>query len=160
MNDYFQKSNFNGAVDTDSEEDTFNEKSKNAATPADKSEKKAIGRTVGFPLFIFSPETFHSRIGPSLKLHVILKNVKGSARSAKDEAMRQIHSETQRLVRNSAVSLPYHVPKQRTIQDFLNRRKLIPSLPEGMSTALKVKMSSEIVRLANMFIFKFNRHKC
>ncbi|XP_043286465.1 claspin [Venturia canescens] len=110
-------------VDTDSEEDTqhqdtkesFNEETENLV-PGKESGKKAKKRS-------------------------------GSVRAAKDEAMRQIHSETQRLIRNSAISLPYHVPKQRTLQDFLNRKKVIP-LPEGLTTALKVKMSSEIVSKA------------
>ena len=41
----------------------------------------------------------------------------------------EIHSETQRLVRESNVSLPYHKPKQRTLAEFLNRRQSAPIVP-------------------------------
>ncbi|KAM8977391.1 claspin [Pelodytes ibericus] len=38
------------------------------------------------------------------------------------EAMKQLHSETQRLLRESSVSLPYHLPEPKTIHDFFKRR--------------------------------------
>ncbi|KFQ32898.1 Claspin, partial [Mesitornis unicolor] len=38
------------------------------------------------------------------------------------EAIKQLHSETQRLIRESSVSLPYHVPETKTIHDFYKRR--------------------------------------
>ncbi|OCT92086.1 hypothetical protein XELAEV_18015143mg [Xenopus laevis] len=38
------------------------------------------------------------------------------------EAMKQMHSETQRLIRESSVSLPYHLPEPKTIHDFFKRR--------------------------------------
>lgn len=68
-----------------------------------------------------------------------------SLRASKEEAKRQIQSETQRLIRESEVSLPYHNPKQRTLQEFLNRRKVITSLPKAPTMAAKLKMSSAIV---------------
>ncbi|OCT94759.1 hypothetical protein XELAEV_18012449mg [Xenopus laevis] len=37
------------------------------------------------------------------------------------EAMKQIHSETQRLIQESSVSLPYHQPEPKTIHDFFKR---------------------------------------
>ncbi|PSN36115.1 hypothetical protein C0J52_17196 [Blattella germanica] len=46
-----------------------------------------------------------------------------SDRKSKANALQQIHSETQRLVRESRVSLPYHKPRQRTLAEFLQRRK-------------------------------------
>uniref|UniRef100_A0A8C5P6I0 Claspin n=1 Tax=Leptobrachium leishanense TaxID=445787 RepID=A0A8C5P6I0_9ANUR len=39
------------------------------------------------------------------------------------EAMKQLHSETQRLIRESSVSLPYHLPEPKTIHDFFKRRQ-------------------------------------
>lgn len=60
--------------------------------------------------------------------------------------MHKIHSENQRLLRETRISLPYHRPKQRTLQEFLNRKKLSVSLPKAPSTAAKLKMSSTIVR--------------
>ncbi|XP_062890057.1 claspin isoform X2 [Mobula hypostoma] len=38
------------------------------------------------------------------------------------EAMRQIHSETQRLLREANLSLPYHLPEPQTIHDFYKKR--------------------------------------
>ncbi|KAM4699525.1 claspin isoform 2-T2 [Discoglossus pictus] len=38
------------------------------------------------------------------------------------EAMKQLHSETQRLIRESSVSLPYHLPEPKSIHDFFKRR--------------------------------------
>ncbi|XP_076668537.1 uncharacterized protein LOC143369036 [Andrena cerasifolii] len=70
---------------------------------------------------------------------------KVSLRAAKEEAMRQIHSETRRLVRESEISLPYHRPKQRTLQEFLSRKKVFSVLPKAPTMAAKLKMSSAIV---------------
>ncbi|XP_029668309.1 claspin [Formica exsecta] len=74
-----------------------------------------------------------------------VKKRKGSIRASKDDAMRQIHSETQRLLRETEISLPYHKPKQRTLQEFLNRKKILASLPKAPTTVAKLKMSSAIV---------------
>ncbi|XP_061305724.1 claspin [Pezoporus flaviventris] len=38
------------------------------------------------------------------------------------EAIKQLHSETQRLIRESSVSLPYHVPEAKSVHDFFKRR--------------------------------------
>ncbi|XP_010157320.1 PREDICTED: claspin, partial [Eurypyga helias] len=38
------------------------------------------------------------------------------------EAIKQLHSETQRLIRESSVSLPYHVPETKSIHDYFKRR--------------------------------------
>ncbi|XP_046741088.1 claspin-like [Diprion similis] len=73
------------------------------------------------------------------------KKRSGSIRAAKEEAMREIHSETQRMLRESQVYLPYHRPKQRTLQEFLNRKKSLPKLPATLATAAKVRMSGELV---------------
>jgi len=60
--------------------------------------------------------------------------------------MRQVHSKSQRLLREIEISLPYHKPKQRTLQEFLNRKKILAALPKASSTSAKLKMSSVIVR--------------
>ncbi|EZA60471.1 Claspin [Ooceraea biroi] len=57
--------------------------------------------------------------------------------------MRQIHSESQRLLRETRISLPYHRPRQRTLEEFLNRKRLI--LPKGGSMARKMKTSALLV---------------
>jgi len=44
-------------------------------------------------------------------------------RTSKSSALSEIRSETQRLMRESPFELPYHRPKQRTLDEFLNRKK-------------------------------------
>ncbi|KAF6214679.1 hypothetical protein GE061_009422 [Apolygus lucorum] len=56
------------------------------------------------------------------------KKEKAPSRKAKEAALAEIHSETQRMIRERQVSLPYHKPKQRSLADFLNRRKLAPTV--------------------------------
>ncbi|XP_034238873.1 claspin-like [Thrips palmi] len=51
-----------------------------------------------------------------------------SKTKAKD-AMLEIKAESQRQLRQSNIGLPYHVPKQRSLLDFLNRRKPASSMP-------------------------------
>ncbi|XP_043257996.1 claspin-like [Colletes gigas] len=70
---------------------------------------------------------------------------KVSVRASKEEAMKQIHSETQRLIREREVSLPYHIPKQRTLQEFLSRKKVLSALPKASTMATKLKISSTII---------------
>ncbi|XP_050182398.1 claspin isoform X1 [Myiozetetes cayanensis] len=55
----------------------------------------------------------------------VLKEPKRKERKAarlSKEAIKQLHSETQRLIRESSVSLPYHVPETKTVHDFYKRR--------------------------------------
>ncbi|XP_054619926.1 claspin isoform X2 [Dunckerocampus dactyliophorus] len=54
-----------------------------------------------------------------------------AARASK-EAMRQLHSESQRLIRESELGLPYHVPEPKTISQFFRKR----ARPEGPAMAL------------------------
>ncbi|KAJ1528505.1 hypothetical protein ONE63_006912 [Megalurothrips usitatus] len=51
-----------------------------------------------------------------------------SKTKAKD-AMLEIKAESQRQLRQSKIGLPYHVPKQRSLLDFLNRRKSSSPMP-------------------------------
>ncbi|XP_065091080.1 claspin [Ochlerotatus camptorhynchus] len=46
-----------------------------------------------------------------------------SAKAAMEQ-MKVIQSESQRMAREAGVSVPYHRPKQHTLQEFLNRRTL------------------------------------
>ncbi|XP_015203995.2 claspin isoform X1 [Lepisosteus oculatus] len=50
-----------------------------------------------------------------------------AARASK-EAMKQLHSESQRLVRESSLGLPYHLPEPKSIDQFF-RRKARPTGP-------------------------------
>ncbi|XP_041868297.1 claspin [Melanotaenia boesemani] len=54
------------------------------------------------------------------------------AARASREAMKQLHSESQRLVRESLLGLPYHVPEPKTIDQFFKKRVR----PEGPAMAL------------------------
>ncbi|KAM4757643.1 claspin isoform 2-T3 [Cyanocitta cristata] len=55
----------------------------------------------------------------------VLKEPKRKERKAarlSKEALKQLHSETQRLLRESSVSLPYHVPEAKSVHDFFKHR--------------------------------------
>lgn len=54
-----------------------------------------------------------------------------AARASK-EAIKQLHSESQRLVRESMLNLPYHMPEPKSIDQFFKRRPR----PEGPAMAL------------------------
>ncbi|KAM8841162.1 claspin isoform 2-T3 [Spinachia spinachia] len=60
------------------------------------------------------------------------QRVERKAARASKEAMRQLHSESQRLVRESTLGLPYHLPEPKTIDQFFRRR----ARPKGPSMAL------------------------
>uniref|UniRef100_A0A8C0GV55 Claspin n=1 Tax=Chelonoidis abingdonii TaxID=106734 RepID=A0A8C0GV55_CHEAB len=52
------------------------------------------------------------------------------------EAIKRLHSETQRLVRESSLSLPYHIPETKTIHEFFKRRPR-PTLQGNAMALLK-----------------------
>ncbi|XP_065600415.1 claspin [Cyrtonyx montezumae] len=55
----------------------------------------------------------------------VLKEPKRKERKAarlSKEAIKQLHSETQRLIRESSVSLPYHMPEAKSVHEFFKRR--------------------------------------
>lgn len=65
------------------------------------------------------------------------------------DEMAAIKSETQRLIRETQVSIPYHKPKQHSLQEFMSRRnvtKPIEALKSANSTP-RVKMSHEELEL-------------
>ncbi|MGH0167142.1 UNVERIFIED_CONTAM: hypothetical protein FKN15_078023 [Acipenser sinensis] len=51
-----------------------------------------------------------------------MKRKERKAARASKEAMKQLHSESQRLVRDSSLGLPYHLPQPKTIHDFFKKR--------------------------------------
>ncbi|XP_065223021.1 claspin-like [Planococcus citri] len=58
------------------------------------------------------------------------KTPKDSKASKKEkDPLLSIRSETQRMIREGRISLPYHQPKQRSLHEFLQRRKTAPSIP-------------------------------
>ncbi|XP_028316964.1 claspin [Gouania willdenowi] len=54
-----------------------------------------------------------------------------AARASK-EAIKQLHSDSQRLVRESSLGLPYHIPQPKTLDQFFKKR----ARPEGPAMAL------------------------
>uniref|UniRef100_UPI0037E7262F claspin n=1 Tax=Semicossyphus pulcher TaxID=241346 RepID=UPI0037E7262F len=60
------------------------------------------------------------------------QRVERKAARASKEAMKQLHSESQRLVRESTLGLPYHIPEPKTIDQFFKKR----ARPEGPAMAL------------------------
>uniref|UniRef100_A0A8C4WXL3 Uncharacterized protein n=1 Tax=Eptatretus burgeri TaxID=7764 RepID=A0A8C4WXL3_EPTBU len=54
------------------------------------------------------------------------KRAERKAAKVSKAALQQIHSETQRLIRESNTSLPYHLPEPKTIHDFFKRRSHQP----------------------------------
>ncbi|XP_066494833.1 claspin [Tiliqua scincoides] len=52
------------------------------------------------------------------------------------EAIKQLHSETQRLVREASMPLPYHVPEAKSIHEFF-KRKPRPAFQGSAMTLLK-----------------------
>ncbi|XP_068125196.1 claspin [Hyperolius riggenbachi] len=66
------------------------------------------------------------------------KKERKAARMSK-EAIKQLHSETQRLLRESSVSLPYHLPEPKSIHEFFKRR----SRPFCQGNAMQLIKSSK-----------------
>ncbi|XP_013859885.1 claspin, partial [Austrofundulus limnaeus] len=64
------------------------------------------------------------------------QRVERRAARASREAMKQLHSESQRLVRESTLGLPYHLPEPKTIDQFYKRR----NRPDGPAMALLKSM--------------------
>ncbi|XP_076294677.1 uncharacterized protein LOC143215936 [Lasioglossum baleicum] len=104
---------------------------------SDSEEEEEVGETWSSPV--------KDKVSKQQKEHGEFPKRKVSIRASKKEAMKQIQSETQRLVRETEISLPYHRPKQRTLQEFLSRKKVLSILPKAPTMAAKLKMSSAIV---------------
>ncbi|CAH0551255.1 unnamed protein product [Brassicogethes aeneus] len=68
------------------------------------------------------------------------------------EQRKEIHSESQRMLRESNVSLPYHKPKSYTLKEFLSRRsKLASSIPIAAKTppSVAIKMSRDMLEIVS-----------
>ncbi|XP_048469044.1 claspin isoform X2 [Rhincodon typus] len=77
-------------------------------------------------------------------LQVEEKKVRIERKAAKQskEAIRQIHSETQRLMREASLSLPYHLPQPKTIHDFFMKRPRPAFQGNAMSLIKSAKYQS------------------
>ncbi|KAM4539411.1 claspin isoform 2-T2 [Odontesthes bonariensis] len=65
------------------------------------------------------------------------------AARASREAMKQLHSESQRLVRESTIGLPYHIPEPKTIDQFFKKRVR----PGGPAMALLKSVKYSVMML-------------
>ncbi|XP_015273730.1 PREDICTED: claspin [Gekko japonicus] len=70
--------------------------------------------------------------GPSLKES---KKERKAAKLSK-EAIKQLHSETQRLIREASISLPYHLPEAKSVRDFF-KCKPRPAFQGSAMTLIK-----------------------
>ena len=68
----------------------------------------------------------------AIKNKVLTKHSNKQERRSKSTAMTEIRSESQRMLRETSVSLPYHKAKQRTLTEFLNRKKGLPEVVKSM----------------------------
>ncbi|KAM3596062.1 uncharacterized protein V6R79_007677 [Siganus canaliculatus] len=73
------------------------------------------------------------------------QRVERKAARASKEAMKHLHSESQRLVRESTLGLPYHIPEPKTIDQFFKRR----SRPVGPAMALLKSTKYSAMMLEN-----------
>ncbi|KAM9688674.1 claspin [Trichechus inunguis] len=69
------------------------------------------------------------------------------------EALKKLHSETQRLIRESALNLPYHMPENKTIHDFFKRKPRPTCWGNGMallkSSKYQPSHNKEIINTAH-----------
>lgn len=66
---------------------------------------------------------------------------------------REIQSESQRMLRESHVSLPYHIPKSRTLREFLLKRpKFAAYVPNSLARtppSVAIKMTREQLEIVS-----------
>nr|XP_039329934.1 claspin isoform X3 [Saimiri boliviensis boliviensis] len=78
------------------------------------------------------------------------------------EALKQLHSETQRLIRESALNLPYHMPENKTIHDFFKRKPRPTCQGNAMALLKSSKYQSsrhkEIIDTANTTEMNSDHH--
>ncbi|XP_053516689.1 claspin isoform X1 [Artibeus jamaicensis] len=78
------------------------------------------------------------------------------------EALKKLHSETQRLIRESALNLPYHVPENKTIHDFFKRKPRPTCQGNAMallkSSKYQLSHHKEIIATANTTEMNSDHH--
>uniref|UniRef100_A0A8C4LY10 Claspin n=1 Tax=Equus asinus TaxID=9793 RepID=A0A8C4LY10_EQUAS len=78
------------------------------------------------------------------------------------EALKKLHSETQRLIRESALNLPYHMPENKTIHEFFKRKPRPTCQGNAMALLKSSKYQSshhkEIVDTANTTAMNSDHH--
>ncbi|CAN0020047.1 unnamed protein product [Lampetra fluviatilis] len=69
--------------------------------------------------------------------------VERKAAKAGRAAIQQLHSESQRIIRESNMSLPYHLPEPRSVHDFFKRRQLPAG--DAMSLLKSTKYQADLL---------------
>ncbi|XP_075051577.1 claspin isoform X2 [Mixophyes fleayi] len=110
-----------------------------------RTEKKKMGSIGNIKNDIQQKSTEVPRCEEEFEEHITKseKKERKASRMGK-EAIKQMHSETQRLLRESAVSLPYHLPEPKTIHDFFKRR----SRPVCEGNAMQLIKSSKYLQFS------------
>lgn len=96
----------------------------NASLPEDEESIESIRAAVKDKIKKYKGEGY-KHVSDAENEDPISKEPKRKERKAarlSKEAIKQLHSETQRLIRESSVSLPYHVPEAKSIHEFFKRR--------------------------------------
>lgn len=66
-------------------------------------------------------------------------SIKKTKKQLKEERFK-IRSETHRLMREREIAIPYHMPKQRTLREFLSRKKNRVNIPLNAPTSKMVEI--------------------
>ncbi|XP_069118445.1 claspin-like [Argopecten irradians] len=96
----------------------------------------------------FDESAIDPKLLKQLKKGAAKKETPRAKRKAKEEAMINIHSETQRMVRESRVNIPYYNPSPRPLQDFLGRalqKQQQYKALKGASHSRKAEMCEEVL---------------
>uniref|UniRef100_A0A3P8TZ88 Claspin n=1 Tax=Amphiprion percula TaxID=161767 RepID=A0A3P8TZ88_AMPPE len=90
-----------------------------------------------------SLDAIRAAVKQKMKKHKVRTRKERKAARASREAMKQLHSEAQRLVRESMLGLPYHIPEPKTIDQFFRRRARPdgPAMPVGKTSRQSTKYS-------------------
>ncbi|XP_052769691.1 claspin-like isoform X2 [Mya arenaria] len=116
---------------------------KSSGSELDKSDHEG-GEDEGF-----NDSDIDPKLRAKLKKGAAKKERKKSARQAKREELTSIHSESQRMVRESRVNIPYHQPAPKSINDFLaraNRKQQEYKRLGNVRDSRKVKIVQEVLK--------------
>uniref|UniRef100_A0A2S2PHV4 Claspin n=1 Tax=Schizaphis graminum TaxID=13262 RepID=A0A2S2PHV4_SCHGA len=79
-----------------------------------------------------------------------------SSNNSKKTNIDDISRETQRLVKDSHVRLPYHKPKQKSLKDFLNRQKISTECQASLTGSKKLLQKAwELIESKEQTVEKF-----
>ncbi|XP_060082451.1 claspin-like [Ylistrum balloti] len=96
----------------------------------------------------FDESAIDPKLLKQLKKGAAKKETVRSQRKAKEEAILSIHSETQRMVRESSANIPYYNPSPRPLQDFLGRalqKQQQYKALKGASHSRKAQLCEEVL---------------